>query len=274
MPQPGHPDRFLRDRLNLLLYSQPESYSILAAIQLVKQTLQQRKAVSSRLGELTWEVNSQELEAQVIHPFINQVEQQLALLLQQANSSKIDSVVCSGEAAILTHWLQQQFPEANVQGDAFKPISSLAVGLAHLPLFPGLLDRPRHQYSDYFLLVELLQAVPDSPFSFKELMQQLDKRGINTQVCAHRFRALLEGALPQGLLPTASHWLTQSSQQNPDYQITRLPLFTLTGERYQVQGEQCQRLRQYLAAILAQTQQKLQEPLVSPLLLTPYSLSP
>ncbi|MHC5733083.1 MAG: hypothetical protein ACYTXY_55445, partial [Nostoc sp.] len=87
-------------------------------------------------------------------------------------------------------------------------------------------------YTDYFLFTELLRLLPDRPLSFGEVIQLFEGRGINTRICQQRLLAFLEGELPSGLIPsvTESTWLTQSSQENPDYQaIATAPLFEKQG---------------------------------------------
>jgi hypothetical protein len=133
-----------------------------------------------------------------------------------------------------------------------------------LPLHPQILDIPRQQYTDYFLFTELLRLLPDRPFSFGEVIQLFEGCGINTRTCQQRLLAFLEGELPSGLIPsvTDSTWLTQSSQENPDYQaIATAPLFEKQGSlTYRPNSQQLLSLRHYLDAIKASNQQSLEEP--------------
>ena len=61
---------------------------------------------------------------------------------------------------------------------------------------------------------------------------------------------------------TESTWLTQSSQENPEYQaIATAPLFEKQGSlTYRPNSQQLLSLRRYLDAIKASNQQSLEEP--------------
>ncbi|HEY9807402.1 MAG TPA: hypothetical protein V6D04_12595, partial [Candidatus Obscuribacterales bacterium] len=149
-------------------------------------------------------------------------------------------------------------------GDRLVSCSRVAYGLATLPLYPQVLDVPRQQYGDYFLLLELLRAFPAQPVSVAGIMQLLERRGINTHACQLHILALLEGHLPPGLVPTEPdrNLLTESSRQYVDAQaLTSTPLFFKEGNQlYRPNLEQCRRLRDYLSQVMATTHQTLEDP--------------
>nr|WP_290226891.1 hypothetical protein [Trichocoleus desertorum] len=151
-----------------------------------------------------------------------------------------------------------------VPGDRLVSCSRVAYGLAALPLYPQVLDLPRQQYGDYFLLLELLRAFPEQPVSVAGIMQLLERRGINTHACQLHILALLEGHLPPGLIPSQQdrNSLTEASRQYLDAQaLTAAPLFFKEGNQiYRPNLEQCQRLREYLSQIMVNTHQTLEEP--------------
>lgn len=149
-------------------------------------------------------------------------------------------------------------------GDRLVSCSRVAYGLATLPLYPQVLDLPRQQYGDYFLLLELLRAFPAQPVSVAGIMQLLERRGINTHACQLHILALLEGHLPPGLVPSEQdrNLLTDSSRQYLDAQaLTAAPLFFKEGNQlYRPNLEQCRRLQKYLSQVMVNTYQTLEEP--------------
>ncbi|HEY9858267.1 MAG TPA: hypothetical protein V6D16_02095 [Candidatus Obscuribacterales bacterium] len=151
-----------------------------------------------------------------------------------------------------------------VPGDRLVSCSRVAYGLAALPLYPQVLDLPRQQYGDYFLLLELLRAFPEQPVSVAGIMQLLERRGINTHACQLHILALLEGHLPPGLVPSEPDrdLLTEASRQYLDAQsLTIAPLFFKEGNQiYRPNLEQCRRLREYLGQVMVNTHQTLEEP--------------
>lgn len=149
-------------------------------------------------------------------------------------------------------------------GDRLVSCSRVAYGLAALPLYPQVLDLPRQQYGDYFLLLELLRAFPAQPISVAGIMQLLERRGINTHACQLHILALLEGHLPPGLVPSEQDrsLLTDSSRQYLDAQaLTVAPLFCKEGNQlYRPNLDQCRRLQEYLSQVMVNTHQTLEEP--------------
>jgi hypothetical protein len=186
-------------------------------------------------------------------------------------------VVCTGGSASLgaiARWLRQKFPNATIIQDTYSgeysnSCSRVAYGLANLCHYPHVLDTHRHQYNDYFLLLELLRILPDQPLPAGGILHLLEQRGINTQACQSHILALIEGHLPPGLVPTEGD-RPMISAQSPDigtYQIlAELPLFRKQGGQiYIADSQQGERLRNHLEALLATKAQTLQEPLTADL---------
>jgi hypothetical protein len=190
----------------------------------------------------------------------------------------IYQVFCIGGTATLEplqKWLQQSLPLASViQNSDSSSGSWVAAGLATLPLYPQVLNRLQQQYSNYFLLLELLRAFPEPTddsavrsYSIKEIVQQLERRGLNTEACYERIIRLVEGELPSGLVPLIENHslLSQTSKQNQHY----LAIASNTGifskeddRRYRPNPQQQKCLRQYLEIVLSGTYQKFEEPLI------------
>ncbi|NJP11474.1 MAG: hypothetical protein HC866_20000 [Leptolyngbyaceae cyanobacterium RU_5_1] len=185
-------------------------------------------------------------------------------------------VICTGGTGLIpaiAQWLQQKFPNADIIQDTppdtnLAGSNRIASGLALLPYFPTILDTTRHQYSDYFLLRELLNRLPSQPnraLSIAHVLHILENQGINTNACQTSIRNLLDGQLPTGLVPTKASAvvLTPTARQNPDYRaLLATPLFARQdNQTYQVNAQQRDRFWNYLQAILANTHQTLNEPL-------------
>jgi hypothetical protein len=284
LPQPGEPDPINRIRLQQRLDSSPLGRSLLEAARHLKLTLQRRDRFTLRLGDQQWIVTRPELGSQVILPYIQRLNRELNALLSQTGLSAlgINQVVCTGGTASLAaiaRWLRQKLPNATILQDTYTgdrspspqenclPLCSrVAYGLATVPLHPQVINLPRQQYSDYFLLLELLRSFPDQAVSAREVMQLLERRGINTQSCHLRILALLKGHLPPGLIPTEKDAIlfTAESRQNPDYQaLLTAPLFIKQADQtYRPNYVQWNHLRRYLDTIMASTHQQLAEPLI------------
>ncbi|MCW6035985.1 hypothetical protein K4A83_06825 [Spirulina subsalsa FACHB-351] len=279
-PQGGTPDHPKRDQALLQVLSFSEGRSLLEMARRVWLILQKQESFSTFLGEQTWGVQRADLIEQILTPFTKQLNQQINLLLShrdyqedglQHPGTKISQILYSGDFftplwPFLEPWLRQKFPQARfIQGLHPPDTRPVALGLAQLPQYPQLFDRLRHQYSDFFLLSELLHTFPQKPITLERMLQALEQRGINPKACMWRVLAILEGKLPSGLVPTAHHllWLTPESQQTLEYQaVMAAPLFRPDGQgNYIPNYQQGRRLRQYLSLVLAGTQQKLADPL-------------
>lgn len=278
LPLPGQPDQPKRDRASFILQSSPFGQALLKASGYLKIILQHKPEFTLKLGDDHWTLKQKDIEAKVIVPFIKQLNHQLNALLSQAGRSEqsITQVVCTGGSTafpIINQWLQHKLPNASVIQETDLPQESwVAAGLASLPLYPQVLNRHQQQYSDYFLLLELLHIFPHTAgefvlntYSLKEIMQQLERRGLNTSTCYERLVNLLEGYLPPGLIPSIDYgeWLSQASQQNPHYsRLTKPRLFFVEGGLYRPNPQQQQHLRQYLELVLSSMSQKFKEPLI------------
>ncbi|MEB3338501.1 MAG: hypothetical protein VKJ46_13625, partial [Leptolyngbyaceae bacterium] len=278
LPIPGEPDLPTRYRLQQRLESSAIGQSLLDAAKHLKVILQEQDRFTLELGDHQWVISRRELEGKVFIPFIQRLNRELNTLLAYTGVSAqgINQVVCTGGTATLgaiARWLRQKLPNATIVQDTYTSntpnasgCSRVAYGLATLPLYPQVLDLPRQQYGDYFLLLELLRTFPEQPLSVGAIMQSLERRGINTYACQLNILALLEGQLPVGLVPADSDLglLSSEFRQHPDYQLlTAEPLFYKEGNQmYRPNVEQCNRLRRYLGRVMASTQQQLEEPFV------------
>ena len=274
LPRPGDPDVATRAQLQQQLESSWLGKAFLEVARWLKGQLQHQDSLTLELAGQQRVIPRRELEAEVFVPFIQQLNRYLNTLLGQGGLSvaEVRQVICSGGTAsipAIARWLRQKFPNATIvqdiyQSDRIPACSRVAYGLASLPHFPQVLDLPRQQYSDYFLLSELLRIFPERPMPATEVMELLERRGVNTQLCQDRVLAILDGQLPNGLLPSgaAAIWLTESSRQTPIFQaLTEAPPFSRVAHLvYRPNPLQCSLLRQYLNAVMACTYQTLKEP--------------
>ncbi|OLP17784.1 hypothetical protein BST81_11975 [Leptolyngbya sp. 'hensonii'] len=280
LPLPVEADPEGRSRLQQHLRSSGTGQYLLDMARHLKLVLQHQERLTMEWGSDRWTITRRQYESQILLPFVQRLNRELNTLLSQANfeAQAIKQVVCTGgtaSLAVLTRWLRQKLPNAVIIQDTYplQPLgvsacSRIAYGLALLPFYSQVLDLPRQQYGDYFLLLELLRTFPEQPSSLGGVMQRLERRGINTQACQTHILALLEGHLPPGLVPTQRDrvLLTTQSQHNPDYQaLLAEPLFykevfQAGHSLYRPNPVQSSRLQRYLGRILASAQQKLEEP--------------
>ncbi len=274
LPQTGEADRAKRHRLQQRLNDSPLGREAVMAARNLKQTLQEETQCEITLGDQTWVIKRKDLEAKVFLPYIQRINRQVDTLLSQKGLSaqSVKQVVCTGGSASLgaiARWLRQKFPNATIIQDTYSgeysnSCSRVAYGLANLCHYPNVLDQNRHQYNDYFLLLELLRVLPEQPLPAGGILHLLEQRGINTQACQAHILALIEGHLPPGLVPTGGD-RPMISAQSPNigiYQtLAELPLFRKQGGQiYIADPQQGARLRAYLEALLATKAQSLSEP--------------
>ncbi|BBD66681.1 hypothetical protein NIES4072_60450 [Nostoc commune NIES-4072] len=274
LPRVGEPDITARIRLQQRLESSLLGQAVLDAALALKLILQHQESFTLELADQQWILQRRDLESQVFIPFVRRLNRELNKLLVARGipTESINQAILTGGVACVgtvNRWLRQKLPSAKIIQDLYlgengaPNCSRVAHGLAMLPLHPQILDIPRQQYTDYFLFTELLRLLPDRSLSFGEVIQLFEGRGINTRTCQQRLLAFLEGELPSGLIPsvTDSAWLTQSSQENPDYQaIATAPLFEKQGSlTYRPNSQQLLSLRRYLDAIKVSNQQSLEE---------------
>ncbi|HEY9653842.1 MAG TPA: hypothetical protein V6C95_24480, partial [Coleofasciculaceae cyanobacterium] len=284
LPQPGQPDSQKRESLTWLLQRTPLGQALFKASGYLKFILQRKDEFTLELGSDSWRVKRLDLETRVIQPFLQQLNRELNVLLIKTGllEQGIRQVICIGGSTnfnSLQKWLQQKLPNATLIDEHLsKDSNSIANGLASFPLYPQVLNRSQHQYSDYFLILELLRTFPETTgnsaersYTIGEIMQLLERRGLNTYACYDRLMRLVDGALPSGLVPSSDKaiWLSSVSQQNLYYSaVTASGLFSQDDSQlYCPNLQQQEYLRQYLNLVLFGTAQKFKEPLAISLLM-------
>lgn len=289
LPQPGQPEQQKRDRLALLLQNSAFGKALLKASGYLLPILHHKEEFTLELGHNHWLVKAVDLENLVILPFVQQLNQGLIRLMVETGltEAKITQFLGVGSTVLETieRWTKTRLPQAIIVQNAIKKsakqapenliLNSLtasgwvATGLATLPLYPQVLHRSQHQYSDYFLLSELIRAfspLPDdsanNSYSLEEIMQRLERRGLNTNACYERLVNLVNGQLPAGLVPSAEQDNRLVAAQTSLFdELTATPLFSQEGYRYCFNLQQRQRLVNYLETIVSTTTQKFAEPL-------------
>ncbi|MGD1712564.1 hypothetical protein [Dapis sp. BLCC M172] len=298
-PRPGYPDLSIRYQLQQWLQSSSYRQELLVTARNLKVILPSEKEFSLNIGNNIKYLQQKDLETKVLEPFVQQLNQELNNFLSKVGISPvgINRAICTGGSGCwkaIARWLRQKLPNAIIVQDGKVEsenvdlgqeneqrsdnclsqvedikltIGRVAYGLAILPLYPKIVDIPQQQYNDYFILWEILQVFSDYPLSVKEIFQLLEKRGINTRVCQEKIQTILDGNLPVGLIPSQEDLilLSEVSQQNDDYKILKgKPLFDWETEsnRYELNYEQAEYVREYLSKLVASSRQKLKEPLI------------
>ncbi len=275
LPIPGDPDPIARQHLSQRLKGSSLGQALLDVAQHLKLILRHQDRFTFELGNQQWVVLRRDLEKLVFLPYIQRLNRELNALLSRTGIAvqAVNQAVCTGGTATIpaiARWLQQKLPNATIIQDTyasepFPPCSRVAYGLAAVALHPQVLNGVRQQYSDYFLLRELLRVVPQQSFSVGSILQLLERQGINTQACQNRILSLLEGNLPLGLVPTEGmEPLATASAQHPDLaSLATAPLFEKDSQGYRPNLDQCRQLQQYLEALLVASVQKLEDPLTA-----------
>lgn len=274
LPRPGEPDLDRRQRLWQRLESSPLGQSVLDAARDLKIILQHQSQFELELADQRWVVRSKDLEDRIILPYIQRINGHLNRLLSAVGmaSQGVHQVICTGGSASfpkMARWLRQKFPNATIVQDTYhsdRPpsCSRVAYGLVNLARYPHVIDLHRHQYSDMFLLMELLRTCADQPLPLSAILHLLKQQGLNVDACEPHLMALLEGRLPPGFLPLA----TQSPLliPSPDPALKALgmaPLFSHPNPQVYVPNlQQSQGLRAYIQRLLADKQQTLVDPLL------------
>jgi len=274
-PRVAEPDLGRRYRLQQRLESSLLGQSLLEAVRHLKIILQHQPQFELELADQRWIVRSKDLEDRIILPYIQRINGHLNKLLSEVglNTQGINQVICTGGSASLpkiSRWLRQKFPNATIIQDTYhsdRPpsCSRVAYGLVNLMRYPEVLDRTRHQYSDMFLLMELLRTLPDQPMPLSGILHLLQERGINTEACELHLIALLEGRLPPGLLPATNNpYVKAPSDEDSSLQaLLTTPLFSKPNNQVYVPNpEQCQRLLTYMTSLLTDKRQALADPLL------------
>ncbi|MEG4088488.1 hypothetical protein [Microcoleus sp. Pol12B4] len=295
LPRPGHPDLPSRYQLQQRLQGSGFGLQLLEAARQIKVILQHQKSFALDIDQQHWDVKRKDLESLVLVPFVQQLNRELNALLSRAGMSPagINQAICAGGMGAwpaIARWLRQKLPNAIVVQDhelqvdrdifeihnsALNSVSQstnfsqkfgrVACGLASLALYPHILDMSQQQYSDFFLLWELMQVLGEETLSFQEILQLLERQGVNTRTCEPRILRILEGNLPAGLVPAEEDFmlLAEESRQNPDWEaILAEPLFFEDVSRgYRLNLEHASVVREYLGKLASSSQQKLLEPL-------------
>ena len=275
LPQPGEADRATRHRLRQRLNDSPLGREAILTARELKIALQEEEEVEVELGDHTWIITRKDLEAKVFLPYIQRINRQVNALLSKQNlaTQDVKQVVCTGGSASLgaiARWLRQKFPNATIIQDTYageysNSCSRVAYGLANLCHYPQVLDVNRHQYNDYFLLLELLRILPEQPLPAGGILHLLEQRGINTQACQSHVLALIEGHLPPGLVPTSGDrpLISARAADIATYKaLSELPLFRKQGGQiYIADQNQGERLRSHLENLLSTKAQSLSEPM-------------
>lgn len=281
LPRPGHPDLPSRYELQQRLQSSAFGLQLLDAARHLKVILQHQESFVLNIGEKRWNVQRRDLESQVLVPFVQQLNRELNALLSRVGMSPagINQAICAGGMGAwpaIARWLRQKLPNAMVvQYQEFEDvkISRVACGLANLALYPQILDVSRQQYGNFFLLWELMQVLGEAALSFEQIVQLLERHGVNTRTCESRILGILSGNWAAGLLPdrTDLMLLAQDSRQNPDWEvISAAVLFVQNGDSlrdscasrtYSLNIKQAAIVREYLTKLASSTQQKILEPL-------------
>ncbi|NEQ48575.1 MAG: hypothetical protein F6K11_00345 [Leptolyngbya sp. SIO3F4] len=281
LPTIGHVDWAQRYALQQHLLASNLGQSLLAAARHLKLALQQQSHVQIALAGQRWVVKRRHLENLIFLPYVQRINRYLNVLLshQNVDAQSIKQVICTGGSASLpaiARWLRQKFPNATIIQDTYaselpQSCSRVAYGLANLARYSQVLNVTRQQYSDYFLLMELLRVFPQQPLPVGAIMHLLEQRGINTQACHLHILALLEGHLPPGLVPTdADRGLIcdRTSDLSTYRALLQTPLFSKTvtesgGQMYIPNEAQAEQLRAYVNRLLINKVQTLEEPLIA-----------
>lgn len=275
LPKVGEPDMRVRVRLQQRLESSLLGHALLDAALALKIILQHQESFTLELADQRWVLQRRDLESQVFVPFVRRLNRELNKLLVARGipTEAINQAVLTGGLAsvgTINRWLKQKLPNAKIIQDTYldesgaPTCSRVAYGLAVLPIYSQVLEVSKQQYTDYFLLGELLKILPDRSISFGEVLQLFENRGVNTRSCQQRLLAFLEGELPAGLIPSSleTTWLTTNSQENPDYNtIPNTPLCEKLGNlTYRPNFQQLVSLRYFMDAIKTSALQSLDEP--------------
>ena len=265
MPQKGEPDLAIRYRLQQQLESSRLGKILLEAANHLKLNLQHQDSSTLEIDGYRWVLQRQTLENLVYSPFIQCLNRELnALLVREGVSvESIRQVICTGDTTqidAIAPWLQQKLPNASLIQHSEE--NAIALGLAALPLYPEVLDAPRHQYGEYFLLLELLRTLHEQPLTLGKITQMLHRQGINTSACQQRILAFLAGYLPAGIVPSDAEALMLTETSLPVLAFASSPLFYKEdNQTYRLDASQSASLRHYFNAVLESTRQKFEEPL-------------
>ncbi|MDJ1180740.1 hypothetical protein PJF56_17920 [Roseofilum sp. BLCC_M91] len=260
-PQPGEVDVTARHRLSEYLNGADWGEKLLEIAREIKHRLQIETQIAVRLDRQQWTIRRRDLEIKVFVPFLRGLNREINRLFTRTGVAPqaVRQMLCTGGSASLpaiARWLRQKLPSAAIiqdrtpQGQPPK-CSRVAYGLANLPLYPQVLNSVRHQYSDYFLLLELLRVMPDGAIAETQLFQLLEQRGINTAVCGDRLHQLLSGYLPPGL---------RSPQKSRDFKFNQSLFIPQETGFYALNPEHKTKVSDGFEQVLATSSQTLDDP--------------
>ncbi|HIK28354.1 MAG: hypothetical protein N3E45_00965 [Oscillatoriaceae bacterium SKW80] len=282
-PHVGEPDLEKRYRLQQFCRANSKAASLLEMARYLKVGLQYRERLALEVGSQRLVFSRRELESRVFLPFVQRLNRELNALLTETGVpvQRINRAICSGGTAsvgVLARWLRQKLPNAIIIQDTYasaRPLacSRIAYGLAAVPLHPRIVNTYRFQYSDAFLLTEILRTLlqkfsladTNPSFSQEEILLLLERRGINTNVVRERIGRFLDGYLPTFLQPAFEErvLLNPDFKENPDYlALSKTPLFYQQQQLYHVNLSQARLLSQYFNDLMAGSYQRLDEPLI------------
>lgn len=143
-------------------------------------------------------------------------------------------------------------------------LGSVALGLALLPLYPQLFNTAS-QYSNLFLLLEIVRCQGNEVLTLSQICQRLETRGINTYLCQGQIYTLVKSqSLPSGLVPDSAvaGYFTPESWHHSTYATLRSqPFFTQpTPTTYQINPALFPTFQHYWQTLIAQSWQTLEEP--------------
>jgi hypothetical protein len=287
LPLPGEPDPLVRDRLQQRLASTAMGRQWLWTGQQVSAAFAQQPALEFTIQGETRTVRQADFYRVVLGPYLKRLNREMdAALAQQGLAvGDVRRLVCAGGLArlgVVGQWLRRKFPnlaEADGAGwDAgadrvargepdrgqqtrgqravYLDGTAIAARLAQLPQFPQWFNAQQHQYSDLFLLRELLTRLPPEPLTVGQILRQLGQAGIHTSACQGRILRLLAGELPRGLVP-----LPEDAAVVAGGLTLANAVFRQWSGGYQVEAAAGDRLRSYLQAMVAGRRQSLAEPL-------------
>lgn len=264
IPKVGDPDELKRYELLHGLLTSEAGQHLLQLAQQAKFELQQQPQLSVEWHEQSMLMTRQELSSQVILPYVQRLNGELNLLLQQAHleSQNIQHVICTGGTASLgaiARWVRQKFPQAAIVQDRYPqspnplpPCSRIAYGLALLPLYPHILEDRQHATDPFHQLLALLKHLPDQVLSIAQMQQILQHQGAGW-ISQHELADVLEH-WPSGFMPSERDrpLLTPESWDNPEYHKLRsAPLFfKVSPHHYRPNRNQWPYCHRYLAAMI------------------------
>lgn len=272
LPLAGEVDPVARDRLQQRLESTALGRGMLDIVRQVKPILAQQDELSFSLNDQSWTLRHHDWQRRIVLPYLQQIGREVNVLLahHHLSSDRIRQVIYAGgttHISAISRWLRHKFPHATLHGlapSADSVSNDIAYGLAVLPNYPWALDAVRHQYSDWFLLRELLRILPPEALPLWQILRLLDNQGINTTACHATILHLLEGELPSGLVPDFRELPRLIHRSLPAANWTdglTKPLFRRHQQTYQVDPDQRDRMWRYLNTLCASTRQSLQDPL-------------